>query len=85
MGDAAPRGEGWAQGCRGSGHRGRPQLEPPQKLPGSHRDGSSPNRTGAQDVPASCLLSPGREPSSHTNRKATKGSQLTRALGRRLA
>lgn len=36
---------------------------------------------GMQDVPASCLRSPGSEPSSHTNRRAFKGSQQTRALG----
>lgn len=73
----------WAQSTWGSGGwgaRGRKQFAQPSR---PHSGGAS--LAGAQDVPASCLLSPGSEGSewsSHSNRRAFKDSQQTRALGR---
>ena len=77
-------GAGWGTRLQGSGLLGvrrpeRPGREPPGRTFPACAATARPGP--AQDVPASCLLSPGSEPSSHTNRRAFKGSHLTPALG----
>lgn len=71
-------GAGWGTRLQGSGLLGvRRPVRPARETSGRTFPACAATaRPGpAQDVPASCLLSPGSEPSSHTNRRAFKGSQ----------
>lgn len=78
---AASRGAGAAAGLGPSGApaAGRPGKEPSQNLPGLHLRGAA--QVGAQDVPRFLFAQSQPEPSSHTNRRAFEGSQLTGAAG----